>query len=248
MSSKPPPVDHLQMSTVLSRCLGSLPQWVLWGPWSCEDCGIRVGSHAHLLTSSLVGILLGASDCSFPLWLKSLMTICCCVKDCSLQNIAIATLLEVINHSQSLALVIDDKMKRYKTSGNNPFFGKLQMVTVPPIAPGILKVIAEKTDFYQVSPLGMCVGSWPFLSPKLLTGKGVGRVQCHRGLEGLGPSGLSADPSAWQSAPQQALMGQLGPSTVPCPGYGAVRVLAGQLLVGFFFVPAVSCDMMIGLM
>jgi hypothetical protein len=41
-------------------------------------------------------------------------------------------------------------MKRYKNSGHNPFFGKLQMVTVPPIAPGILKVIAEKTDFYQV--------------------------------------------------------------------------------------------------
>uniref|UniRef100_A0A2K5RE89 DOP1 leucine zipper like protein B n=1 Tax=Cebus imitator TaxID=2715852 RepID=A0A2K5RE89_CEBIM len=91
----------------------------------------------------------GAGDFSFPSWLKSLMTICCCVTDCYLQNVAISTLLEVINHSQSLALVIEDKMKRYKSSGHNPFFGKLQMVTVPPIAPGILKVIAEKTDFYQ---------------------------------------------------------------------------------------------------
>ncbi|XP_023485887.1 protein DOP1B isoform X2 [Equus caballus] len=91
----------------------------------------------------------GAGDSSFPSWLKSLMTICCCVTDCYLQNVAISTLLEVINHSQSLALVIEDKMKRYKSSGHNPFFGKLQMVTVPPIAPGILKVVAEKTDFYQ---------------------------------------------------------------------------------------------------
>ncbi|XP_036098270.1 protein dopey-2 isoform X2 [Molossus molossus] len=91
----------------------------------------------------------GAGESSFPSWLKSLMTICCCGKDCYLQNVAICTLLEVINHSQSLALVIEDKMKRYKSSGYNPFFGKLQMVTVPPIAPGILKVIAEKTDFYQ---------------------------------------------------------------------------------------------------
>lgn len=82
------------------------------------------------------------------------MTICCCVSDCYLQNVAIATLLEVINHSQSLALVIEDKMKRYRSSGHNPFFGKLQMVTLPPIAPGILKVIAEKTDFYQVLPTG----------------------------------------------------------------------------------------------
>ena len=102
----------------------------------------------------LVGFLSGAGDSRFPPWLKSLMTICCCVTDCYLQNVAISTLLEVINHSQSLALVIEDKMKRYKSSGHNPFFGKLQMVTVPPIAPGILKVIAEKTDFYQVFPTG----------------------------------------------------------------------------------------------
>ncbi|NXE49818.1 DOP2 protein, partial [Casuarius casuarius] len=88
-------------------------------------------------------------DASFPLWLKSLMTICCCVNDCYVQNVSISTLLEVINHSQSLALVIEDRMKRYKVSGHNPFFGKLQMVTLPPIAPGVLKLISEKTDFYQ---------------------------------------------------------------------------------------------------
>ncbi|KFV77568.1 Protein dopey-2 [Struthio camelus australis] len=87
-------------------------------------------------------------DASFPLWLKSLMTICCCVNDCYVQNVSISTLLEVINHSQSLALVIEDRMKRYKVSGHNPF-GKLQMVTLPPIAPGVLKLISEKTYFYQ---------------------------------------------------------------------------------------------------
>ncbi|XP_019380560.1 PREDICTED: protein dopey-2 isoform X3 [Gavialis gangeticus] len=91
----------------------------------------------------------GGGDASFPLWLKSLMTICCCVKDCYVQNVSISTLLEVINHSQSLALVIEDRMKRYKISRHNPFFGRLQMVTVPPIAPGVLKLISEKTDFYQ---------------------------------------------------------------------------------------------------
>lgn len=79
------------------------------------------------------------------------MTVCCCVNDCYVQNVSIFTLLEVINHSQSLALVIEDRMKRYKVSGHNPFLGKLQMVTLPPIAPGVLKIISEKTDFYQVS-------------------------------------------------------------------------------------------------
>uniref|UniRef100_U3K758 DOP1 leucine zipper like protein B n=2 Tax=Ficedula albicollis TaxID=59894 RepID=U3K758_FICAL len=88
-------------------------------------------------------------DPSLPLWLKSLMTICCCVNDCYVQNVSIFTLLEVINHSQSLALVIEDRMKRYKVSGHNPFLGKLQMVTLPPIAPAVLKMISEKTDFYQ---------------------------------------------------------------------------------------------------
>ncbi|ETE65854.1 Protein dopey-2, partial [Ophiophagus hannah] len=91
----------------------------------------------------------GGSESSFPLWLKSLMTICCCVNDCYIQNLAISVLLEVINHSQSLALVIEDRIKRYKIPGQNPFFGRLQMVTIPPIAPGILKLISEKTDFYQ---------------------------------------------------------------------------------------------------
>ncbi|XP_053312756.1 protein dopey-2 isoform X2 [Spea bombifrons] len=90
----------------------------------------------------------GSGEASFPLWFKSLMTICCCVKDCYIQNVAISTLLEVINHSQSLSLVMEDRMRRAKTSGYSAVFGKLQMVTVPPVAPGVLKLIAEKTDFY----------------------------------------------------------------------------------------------------
>ncbi|KAM5281512.1 protein DOP1B isoform 2-T2 [Ctenodactylus gundi] len=133
---------------------------------SKEDCREAFAAACHLLldcatfpvylseeeTQQLCETLFqlpGASESSFPVWLKSLMTICCCVTDCYLQNVAISTLLEVINHSQSLALVIEDKMKRYKGSGHNPFFGKLHMVTVPPIAPATLKVIAEQTDFYQ---------------------------------------------------------------------------------------------------
>ncbi|NWQ69304.1 DOP2 protein, partial [Neopipo cinnamomea] len=91
----------------------------------------------------------GGCDPGFPLWLRSLMTICCCVNDCYVQNVSIFTLLEVINHSQSLALVIEDRTKRHKASGHNPFLGKLQMVTLPPIAPAVLKMISEKTDFYQ---------------------------------------------------------------------------------------------------
>ncbi|XP_067897247.1 protein dopey-2 isoform X2 [Heterodontus francisci] len=92
---------------------------------------------------------IGDSDGCLPLWLKSLMTLSCCISDCHVQNVAITTLLEMLNHSRSLALVIEDKVKRYKSSEYRTFLGKLQMMTVPPIAPATLKLIAERTNFYQ---------------------------------------------------------------------------------------------------
>ncbi|XP_059505975.1 LOW QUALITY PROTEIN: protein dopey-2-like [Stegostoma tigrinum] len=91
----------------------------------------------------------GDGDGCLPLWLKSLMTLSCCISDCHVQNVAISTLLEMINHSHSLALVIEDKVKRYKSSEYRTFLGKLQMMTIPPITPATLNVMAEKTNFYQ---------------------------------------------------------------------------------------------------
>uniref|UniRef100_A0A8C2ERR3 Protein dopey-2-like n=1 Tax=Cyprinus carpio TaxID=7962 RepID=A0A8C2ERR3_CYPCA len=64
------------------------------------------------------------------------------------QHVAISSLLELINHSQSLALVIQDKKKRYKNSDANPLSGQLQMVTLPPIYPAVLKTLEDSTDFY----------------------------------------------------------------------------------------------------
>ncbi|XP_078416360.1 protein DOP1B [Cetorhinus maximus] len=91
----------------------------------------------------------GDGDGFLPLWLKSLMTLSCCISDCHVQNVAISTLLEMINHSHSLALVIEDKVKRYKSSEYRAFLGKLQMMTLPPITPATLKLMAERTNFYQ---------------------------------------------------------------------------------------------------
>uniref|UniRef100_A0A7N8Y880 DOP1 leucine zipper like protein B n=1 Tax=Mastacembelus armatus TaxID=205130 RepID=A0A7N8Y880_9TELE len=86
---------------------------------------------------------------SLPLWLRSLMTLCCLSRDYNIQHTAVASLLELINHSQSLALVIQDKQRRYQKSDYNPLSGRLQMVTVPPIYPALLQTIEESTDFYQ---------------------------------------------------------------------------------------------------
>ncbi|KAJ8282271.1 hypothetical protein COCON_G00047900 [Conger conger] len=91
----------------------------------------------------------GSGEDTFPLWLNSLMVLCCLSKDCYIQHVAIASLLELINHSQSLALVIEDKNRRYKSSDTNPFCGRLQMVTLPPVYPRVLKAIEGRTDFYQ---------------------------------------------------------------------------------------------------
>ncbi|XP_044072801.1 protein dopey-2 isoform X2 [Siniperca chuatsi] len=91
----------------------------------------------------------GSDMDSLPVWLRSLMTLCCMSRDYSIQHTAVASLLELINHSQSLALVIQDKHRRYQTSDSNPLSGQLQMVTVPPIYPALLRAIEEGTDFYQ---------------------------------------------------------------------------------------------------
>uniref|UniRef100_A0A8C1JDC8 DOP1 leucine zipper like protein B n=1 Tax=Cyprinus carpio TaxID=7962 RepID=A0A8C1JDC8_CYPCA len=85
---------------------------------------------------------------TLPDWLRSLMTLCCLTKDYQVQHVAISSLLELINHSQSLALVIQDKNKRYKNSDANPLSGQLQMVTLPPIYPAVLKTLEDSTDFY----------------------------------------------------------------------------------------------------
>ncbi|XP_056610813.1 protein dopey-2 isoform X2 [Triplophysa dalaica] len=88
------------------------------------------------------------SDSSLPEWLRFLMTLCCLTKDYQVQHVAISSLLELINHSQSLALVIQDKNQRYKNSDANPLSGQLQMVTLPPIYPSVLKTLENSTDFY----------------------------------------------------------------------------------------------------
>uniref|UniRef100_A0AAY4BHH0 Dopey N-terminal domain-containing protein n=1 Tax=Denticeps clupeoides TaxID=299321 RepID=A0AAY4BHH0_9TELE len=91
----------------------------------------------------------GGEEGSLPEWLRALMVLCCLSKDHQVQHVAVSSLLEVLNHSQSLALVIQDKNRRYRASDTNPLGGRLQMVTMPPVSPLVLRTMEEKTDFYQ---------------------------------------------------------------------------------------------------
>uniref|UniRef100_A0AAV2JWV7 Dopey N-terminal domain-containing protein n=1 Tax=Knipowitschia caucasica TaxID=637954 RepID=A0AAV2JWV7_KNICA len=131
-----------------------------------EDCRQAFTASCHLLlecitfpiylseeeTLTLYTDMFGHSGCiveDLPVWLRSLMILCCLSRDYYIQHTAVATLLELINHSQSLALVIQDKQKRYQTSDSNPLSGRLQMVTEPPVYPAVLRAIEIETDFYQ---------------------------------------------------------------------------------------------------
>uniref|UniRef100_A0A1A8CSR2 Dopey family member 2 n=1 Tax=Nothobranchius kadleci TaxID=1051664 RepID=A0A1A8CSR2_NOTKA len=86
---------------------------------------------------------------NLPVWIRTMMILCCTSKDHNIQHTALASLLELINRSQSLALVIQDKHRRYQNSESNPLSGRLQMVSLPPIYPVLLRALEEGTDFYQ---------------------------------------------------------------------------------------------------
>ncbi|KAJ8252976.1 hypothetical protein GJAV_G00207790 [Gymnothorax javanicus] len=108
----------------------------------------------HLSEEELEGLSTCVSHCpgnvedTLPLWLMSLM-MCCLLKDHHVQQVALSTMLELVNRSQSLNLGIKDKNRRFKSSGSNFSCGQLFMVTAPPLSPTVLAVIAQSTDFYQ---------------------------------------------------------------------------------------------------
>ncbi|XP_077584643.1 protein DOP1B [Stigmatopora nigra] len=104
---------------------------------------------ALALHAGMFGQTGGGKRERLPPWLRSLMTLSCASKDPQIQQVAAASLLELVNHSQSLALVIQDKRRRYEMSDCNPLSGQLQMVTVPPIFPALLAAMEDDTDFYQ---------------------------------------------------------------------------------------------------
>uniref|UniRef100_A0A673XH57 DOP1 leucine zipper like protein B n=1 Tax=Salmo trutta TaxID=8032 RepID=A0A673XH57_SALTR len=125
-----------------------------------EECRQAFTAACHLLLESTTfplylsegeshGLYNDINVDSLPVWLRSLMTLCCLSRDYHVQHTAMSSLLELINQSQSLALVIQDKTRCYQASDANPLSGRLQMVTMPPIYPGLLSTIEQGTDFYQ---------------------------------------------------------------------------------------------------
>ncbi|XP_058503441.1 protein dopey-1 isoform X1 [Solea solea] len=88
-----------------------------------------------------------------PVWLQSLMDACCLASDFSLQGTAISLLMDLIGLTQSVAMVSAESVASADNSEmpqpKSPSQGRVAVVIRPPLTQGILKYIADKTDFFK---------------------------------------------------------------------------------------------------
>ncbi|XP_036411868.1 protein dopey-1 isoform X2 [Colossoma macropomum] len=85
-----------------------------------------------------------------PLWLQTLMDACCSATDFSIQAVAISLVMDLVGLTQSVAMVTAERVSS-PDSGQpmSPSQGRVAVVIRPPLTQGILKYIAEKTDFFK---------------------------------------------------------------------------------------------------
>ncbi|XP_028985339.1 protein dopey-1 isoform X2 [Betta splendens] len=88
-----------------------------------------------------------------PVWLQSLMDACCLASDFSLQGAAISLLMDLVGLAQSVAMVTAESAASGGSSESNqtmsPSQGRVAVIIRPPLTQGILKHIADQTDFFK---------------------------------------------------------------------------------------------------
>ncbi|KAG8010299.1 Protein dopey-1 [Nibea albiflora] len=88
-----------------------------------------------------------------PVWLQTLMDACCLASDFSLQGVAISLLMDLVGLTQSVAMVTAESVASCSSSEStqpmSPSQGRVAVVIRPPLTQGILKYIADKTDFFK---------------------------------------------------------------------------------------------------
>lgn len=83
-------------------------------------------------------------------WLQTLMDACCSDTDFSIQAVAISLVMDLVGLTQSVAMVTAERVASPDSSQPmSPSQGRVAVVIRPPLTPGILKYIAEKTDFFK---------------------------------------------------------------------------------------------------
>ncbi|XP_052002729.1 protein dopey-1 isoform X3 [Xyrauchen texanus] len=83
-------------------------------------------------------------------WLQTLMDACCLAADFSIKAVAISLVMDLVGLTQSVAMVTAECVGS-PDSGQpvSPSHGRVAVVIRPPLTQGILKYIAEKTDFFK---------------------------------------------------------------------------------------------------
>uniref|UniRef100_A0A3B3QI95 Uncharacterized protein n=1 Tax=Paramormyrops kingsleyae TaxID=1676925 RepID=A0A3B3QI95_9TELE len=85
-----------------------------------------------------------------PLWLQTLMDACYFGGDFSIQAVAISLVMDLVGLTQSVAMVTAESVGGPDvTQPMSPSQGRVAVVIRPPLTQGILKFLAEKTDFFK---------------------------------------------------------------------------------------------------
>nr|XP_055066452.1 protein dopey-1 isoform X3 [Misgurnus anguillicaudatus] len=83
-------------------------------------------------------------------WLQTLMDACCSAADFTIQAVAISLVMDLVGLTQSVAMVTAERVASPESDQPmSPSQGRVAVVIRPPLTPGILKYIAEKTDFFK---------------------------------------------------------------------------------------------------
>lgn len=87
-----------------------------------------------------------------PLWLQTLMAACNQGSDFSVQSIAISLVMDLVGLTQSVAMVTGEHVSSVEPAQPlSPNQGRVAVVIRPPLTPGNLRYIAEKTEFFKVN-------------------------------------------------------------------------------------------------
>ncbi|XP_070274277.1 protein DOP1A isoform X4 [Myotis yumanensis] len=93
------------------------------------------------------------TDCEHvqpPLWLQTLMNACNQASDFSVQSVAISLVMDLVGLTQSVVMVTGENINSVEpVQPLSPNQGRVAVVIRPPLTPGNLKYIAEKTEFFK---------------------------------------------------------------------------------------------------
>ncbi|XP_041618505.1 protein dopey-1 isoform X7 [Vulpes lagopus] len=85
-----------------------------------------------------------------PLWLQTLMNACSHASDFSVQSVAISLVMDLVGLTQSVAMVTGENINSVESAQPlSPNQGRVAVVIRPPLTPGNLRYIAEKTEFFK---------------------------------------------------------------------------------------------------